>query len=120
MMVGQHVAFTSVMAILDDMMPENDVDIVSVTPDCLHLTALWTDSETRFLRIDSVMYPELWIEIDTYTLTETPTRVRGRFSDALFAGGLDETPVASWSDMDEKEITIRSSSGDCVVIVALR
>lgn len=94
-----------------------DATVVSVTPHGVHLGAAWqTDT---VLRVDSLTYPELYVEIDTSALRDdADVVVPGRFSDELFHHGSVARPRCRWT-VHGRELEISSEHRDFVAVLAL-
>jgi len=70
---------------------------------------------TNRIRIDSLAFPEFYVECNLRSMSQQYEEVDGRFSDRLFPGGLSARPLARWtghaSEVEvvspEREVVIR-------------
>lgn len=87
------------------------IRVVCVRPsDVRDIVAIRTDS---CIRLDSLSYPDFWIEICTETL-----HTKGRFSDQWLGSNVNNRPSSTWRVRD-REIEVSSTRSGVQIIVIL-
>lgn len=95
---------------------DSDAELVSVVPHGIHL-GVTRETESVF-RVDSLTYPEMYAILDMSVLSNERAVVQGRFADGLFAGGVNERPLARWL-VEGEEFEVSSPGKEFVAVFKL-